>query len=528
MVFTPKTLDVMASLSTQEQIYLYWKITELKQAFADADPSSLDAFRIWDQDFWVYEVFLEDSTRTKESFKNAIDFHGIKGNVLDVTHSSFNKKESYADTFNMLAGYNNQIFVVRSKLEWVCTWLQQSSSEYAKRHQLTPPLFINAGDGKHEHPTQELLDQFTFLEQQGGDTGSIHIALIWDLLHGRTVHSKVSGLSIYDQVTVDLIAPELLAMPERYIHKMEEKWYTIRIFDSLDTYLDQSSLADIWYFTRVQIERMWDDILRQETRIRQAITCTKTHIQKLGELDTDEKIIFYHPLPRHKEKPVIPNFVDATRFNGRERQARNGFFVRIILLWALAGVPAIVDDFVWSDEDLSVEEDQFVNEVLLSDDYKPNRYSEWVNPLANWITVDHISRWEDVAQIKKHLQKVVSILWLFGKWGEWISSSSDDSYKWIIFRPDTDLDTKQIRKLAALAPGCTLNRIKDSTVIQKLRLHMPPKLYGFDQMSCKNKWCISHTQHNEHIPAEFTRNSQDLFVCTYCGSTHQYGDVWDV
>jgi aspartate carbamoyltransferase len=62
-------------------------------------------------------VFLEDSTRTKESFRNALDFHQISAHMFDVAHSSFNKNESYADTFNMLTGYNTKLFIVRSKLE---------------------------------------------------------------------------------------------------------------------------------------------------------------------------------------------------------------------------------------------------------------------------------------------------------------------------------------------------------------------------------------------------------------------------
>jgi aspartate carbamoyltransferase len=97
-------------------------------------------------------------------------------------------------------------------------------------------LFINAGDGKHEHPTQEMLDEFTFLEQNNWDTSSIHIALVGDLLHGRTVHSKVDGLKIFDTVRVDCIAPSEIAMPETYIHMMKTNGYEIRLFSSLDAY----------------------------------------------------------------------------------------------------------------------------------------------------------------------------------------------------------------------------------------------------------------------------------------------------
>lgn len=528
MVFIPRTIDVMSSLSLDEQRHLYQKMSDLKTAYTQWDTKKLDQYRIWNKDLWIYEVFLEDSTRTRESFTNAINFHQVKSNDLDVSHSSFNKKESYTDTFNMLTGYHNQIFIVRSKLEWVCTWLKKSCKEYITRQNLSfEPIFINAGDGKHEHPTQELLDQFTFLEQNNGDTSRIHIALIGDLLHGRTVHSKVDGLAIYDEVVVDLIAPEVLGLPKHYIQKMQQKWYTIRHFDSIDTYLAQDMLANIWYYTRMQLERMWENILKQEHMLREAITCTQEHINYLNAQNTS-KIRFYHPLPRHKETPVIPTFVDTSIYNGWETQARNGYFVRIILLWALANVSAIVDDFEGETVQLEEYPDDFVQPVEVDPDRISKNYSEWVNPLKNGISIDHISKWSDIPVIKKQLQKIVSILGLYSKWWERVSQWSNGEYKWIIFRPDVDITTKQIRKLAAVAPWCTLNRIQNQKVSGKLRLTMPPKLYDFEHMSCKNTWCISHKSHNEHVPAEFIRNIDKLFVCEYCGVTHEYGEVWDI
>lgn len=176
--------------------------------------ATMDSFRINDKDFDTYEVFLESSTRTKEAFRNVAKFHQVKLSDLSVETSSFNKGESYSDTFNTLAGYKNSIFIVRSKIEGVCRWLEDEAQEYAQRNHLKyKPAFINAGDGKHEHPTQELLDEFTFLEDNNWTFNNIHIALVGDLYHGRTVHSKADGLKIFDSVIVDLIAPPELAMP---------------------------------------------------------------------------------------------------------------------------------------------------------------------------------------------------------------------------------------------------------------------------------------------------------------------------
>ena len=87
--------------------------------------------------------------------------------------------------------------------------------------------FLNAGDGRHEHPTQEFLDEFSFLEQLEWDRSSIHLALVGDLFHGRTAHSKVEGLKIYGKVKVDLIAPDEIGMPPGYVRLMHENGYEV-------------------------------------------------------------------------------------------------------------------------------------------------------------------------------------------------------------------------------------------------------------------------------------------------------------
>ena len=137
--FRGRSLAVINDFSLKERLYLFEKTRELKNLFKTGNKEELKKFRIDDSDFGVYEVFLESSTRTKESFKNAAEFHRIKISNLDVSASSINKKESYADTFNTLTGYNNLIFIVRSKLEGVCRWLEINGKAFAKRNNLPLP-----------------------------------------------------------------------------------------------------------------------------------------------------------------------------------------------------------------------------------------------------------------------------------------------------------------------------------------------------------------------------------------------------
>lgn len=521
--FRGRSLAVINDFSLDERLYLFEKTRELKSLYEAGKKEELERFRIDDSDFGVYEVFLESSTRTKESFKNAAEFHRIKISNLDVGASSINKKESYADTFNTLAGYNNSIFIVRSKLEGVCRWLEINGKAFAKRNKLSvPPSFINAGDGKHEHPTQELLDEYTFLEKNNWKRDSIHLALIGDLFHGRTVHSKVQGLKIFNNVTVDLIAPGELALPDHYVHEMEANGYKVRIFDSIDAYVQEKEIADMWYFTRPQLERMGDDILKIADSLRSKITFRQEFMKYLPE-----GTIFYHPLPRHKEHPTIPTFLDSTPLNGWEVQSINGKLIRIVLLGLTAG--KLGDDFSGVEDKVQSSKAPFIEEITIDKNRPLKRYAEGVNPISHGIVIDHICRGEDEKEIRAHMVRIINVMKLFGKGGEWITASRENpnDTKGIIFRPDHEhLSESEINKLAAIAPGSTVNIIAGSRVVKKLKLHMPPRVYNLDSVSCNNENCISYPAHGENIPAEFFKVSENTFICRYCEKVHTFKEIW--
>jgi aspartate carbamoyltransferase len=526
-IFTGRSLAVIDDLTIAERRYLFEQTKILKAALAADDQQVLDRFRINDPDFGMYEVFLEDSTRTRESFRNAAKFHRAKVSDLATDSSSFNKGESYADTFNTLAGYHNSVFIIRSKLEGVCRWLEEEAGAFAERNNLRRrPSFINAGDGKHEHPTQELLDEFTFLEDNNWETTSIHLALVGDLYHGRTVHSKADGLRIFDRVRIDLIAPPELAMPETYRMRMEENGFEVRLFDSIDEYLAQQDVADKWYFTRPQLERMGEQILKRQDELRAKVTFRKEFMRHLPKGSK-----FYHPLPRHRVHPTIPTFLDETSLNGWERQSINGMYVRIVLLALIAG--KIGTDFTGEERQKGRNDEEYILQVessMPSADKKEDAYSEGVRPIRDGLVIDHICRGDDPATIRRHMALIIKIMGLDdGKGGEWISTSKKDSgqFKGIVFRPGTrELDRKDLKRLAAVAAGCTLNIIRDGSVVAKYRTHLPPRIYNFDDLACNNEACISHPSHAEGVPARFERTRDNRYACAYCGTVHTFKEIW--
>lgn len=521
--FKGRSLCIIDDFSKEERLYLFSKVRLLKDAIARDDEKTIDSFRINDPDFGIYEVFLEDSTRTKESFRNAANFHHAKLTEMSTDNSSFNKGESYADTFNTLCGYNNRIFVIRSKIEGVCKYLSQECAGYAQRNGLPYiPAFINAGDGKHEHPTQELLDEYSFLEDNDWRTDSLHIALVGDLYHGRTVHSKADGLKLWDKVRVDLIAPEELAMPESYITRMKDNGFLVRVFSSIEEYLKQNDIAAKWYFTRPQLERMGEKILAKADTLRASITFRRDFMDRLPEGTK-----FYHPLPRHKEHPTIPTFLDDTPLNGWEKQSINGMYCRIVLLGLVAG--KLGDDFKATAKAEQAEpEIQWITEVQSPSSPKKEEVSEGVRPIRDGIVIDHICRGDSPEEIRRHMALIRKVMDLDGlKGGEWVSQSANGQYKGIIFRPGKfSLDHKQVKRLAAVAPGCTLNIIENARVARKYRTSLPPRIYNFDDIMCINEACISNDRQNENIQAMFIKTQDNRYRCAYCGRVHTFKEIF--
>lgn len=524
--FRGRSISVVNDLSVDEQRYLYRKARQLKAELASGGDAA--GFRIGDRDYSAYLIFLENSTRTRESFRNAAEFHQVRVNVFDTATSSFAKNESITDTIKMLVGYAREsCFVIRSKLEGVCRWLDEYLGPWAEREGHARPVFLNAGDGKHEHPTQEFLDEFTFLERLDWNEESIHLALVGDLYHGRTVHSKADGLKVFGSVKVDLVAPAELAMPPYYLDAMKKNGFQVREFGSIDEYLASGDAASIWYFTRLQLERMGESVLEKAPLLRQAVTFRK---DMLGRVPEGSK--FYHPLPRDRTAPTIPTFLDDTDLNGWDAQSANGYYTRAVEMAMLAG--AIGHDFAGQGRAPDREDAPFVVEAPARPHTKPE-YKVGIKPVESGLVIDHIASGRPIREIWDRIDKIRRVLGLDlrSSHGVYHSNSGQDLFKGIISVPDVRaFGEKDLKKLGAVSPGCTLNLIEGHQVIRKYRLGMPPRIYNFDDISCKNENCVSNPKHEQGVHASFSRKTDSLggnrFVCRWCEKEHDYSEIWSL
>ena len=132
----------------------------------------------------VLSLFFESSTRTSSSFELAAKRLSADVMSLKAAGSSVDKGESLKDTVLTLAQYDPHAIVVRHP--------QIGAPQLVARH--SDAAVVNAGDGKHQHPTQALLDLFT-MRQALGDLDGRHVAIVGDVLHSRVARSLIQALA---------------------------------------------------------------------------------------------------------------------------------------------------------------------------------------------------------------------------------------------------------------------------------------------------------------------------------------------
>lgn len=258
-------------------------------------------------------LFFEPSTRTRLSFESAMLRLG--GGIISVASgatSSAAKGESIGDTALTVSQYADVIVMRHPQIG--------SAGEAAEV--ATVPV-INAGDGAGQHPTQALLDVYT-IQKEIGRLDGIQVSLVGDLKYGRTVHTLVELLSLYD-LGLRLVSPESLKMPADIVSNLKERGLEVIETDNL---VEAAADSDLLYVTRIQKERFSD--VNEYERLKGAYVIDNTLLEKVKE-----GVAIMHPLPRVDE---IATEVDSYKGAAYFRQVRNGIFVRMALLALVLGM----------------------------------------------------------------------------------------------------------------------------------------------------------------------------------------------
>ena len=269
----------------------------------------------------VVNMFFESSTRTSSSFELAAkrlsaDVMSIKG-----AGSSVDKGESLKDTVLTLDAYDPDVIVIRHAHIGAPNLVARVADAHV----------VNAGDGKHQHPTQALLDLYTIQEAVGRIEG-LHVAIVGDVLHSRVARSNIQALTLMGAHVTVVGPPPLIP---RGIEAMGCE---------VTTDISVIAEADVVYVLRMQQERMeaganFVPSLREYTA-RWGVTAARVR--------PGQKIM--HPGPMNRGVEIDPAVADAPQ-SLIETQVRAGLVVRMAVLYDLltrgpVGVSAAVGEEV--------------------------------------------------------------------------------------------------------------------------------------------------------------------------------------
>jgi aspartate carbamoyltransferase catalytic subunit len=253
----------------------------------------------------VINVFYESSTRTSSSFELAAKRLSADTMSIKSSGSSVDKGESLKDTAITLGAYDPDVIVIRHP--------QIGAPNLVAR--VTDAHVVNAGDGKHQHPTQALLDLYT-IQQELGRIEGLHVAIVGDVLHSRVARSNIQALVLCG-ASVTLVGPPTL-MP-RGIEAMG---------CSVSTDIEAIKEADVVYVLRMQQERMLEGAnyvpsLREYTA-RWGVTPERVR--------PGQKVM--HPGPMNRGVEIDPRVADAADAL-IETQVRAGLVTRMAVLYDL-------------------------------------------------------------------------------------------------------------------------------------------------------------------------------------------------
>lgn len=254
----------------------------------------------------IFNIFMEDSTRTRMSFEVAAKRLGAQVVNFNAGHSSLKKGESHADTFATLNAYAPDAVILRSG--------EYNAPRFAMTQFQCP--VINAGDSWRAHPTQALLDAFT-IKQAKGDIEGVKVAICGDIAHSRVARSNYELLTRLGAV-VHVVAPPLL-MPK------PDEMPRARRFTSMDEGVTD---VDVIMMLRIQKERMSEGLGLGSERdffIEYGLDQTRLALAR-------RDAVVMHPGPMNRNVEIADDVADDPYKSLILNQVANGVPVRMALL----------------------------------------------------------------------------------------------------------------------------------------------------------------------------------------------------
>ncbi|MGB8437433.1 MAG: aspartate carbamoyltransferase catalytic subunit [Burkholderiales bacterium] len=235
----------------------------------------------------IFNLFFEPSTRTRTTFEIAAKRLSADVINLNISTSSQSKGETLLDTIDNLAAMHADMFVVRHAAS--------GAAHLIARHVAPHHHVINAGDGRHAHPTQGLLDAYT-IRHYKQDFTRLSVAIVGDILHSRVARSLIHALNILGTPDVRAIAPQTL-LPTGV------EQLGVKVFHDMNAGLRD---VDVVVMLRLQNERMRGPLLPSA---QEFFKCYGLTAEKLALAKPDA--IVMHPGPMNRGVEIDSSVADG-------------------------------------------------------------------------------------------------------------------------------------------------------------------------------------------------------------------------
>ena len=237
----------------------------------------------------ITNLFFENSTRTRTTFELAAK--RLSADVLNfnVSTSATSKGETLLDTLRNIEAMHSEMFVVRHQ--------QSGAAHFIAEHAAPGVSVINAGDGRHAHPTQAMLDMFT-IRKHKGDFTPLRVAIVGDVLHSRVARSQILALNTLGVTEVRVVGPRTLI-------PTDARALGVHIYHDLEAGLRD---VEVVIMLRLQKERMDGALLPSEDEYFQLYGLTNERLKV-----AKPEAIVMHPGPMNRGVEMDSEVADGPR-----------------------------------------------------------------------------------------------------------------------------------------------------------------------------------------------------------------------
>lgn len=266
----------------------------------------------------IVNLFFEPSTRTLTTFELAAKRLSADVLKINVNTSATVKGESLLDMLRNLEAMQCDMFVVRHG--------DSGAAHLIAQHVAPHISVINAGDGRHAHPTQALLDMFT-IRRHKKEFAPLTVTIVGDIMHSRVARSQIHALTTLGVSELRVVAPKTL-IP----NQVED--LGVHVFHNMEEGLRD---ADVVIMLRLQKERMTGALLPSEQEYFQTFGLTEEKL-KLAKPDA----IVMHPGPINRGVEIASEVADGPQSVILE-QVTNGIAVRMAVMSMVLGRAPVED-----------------------------------------------------------------------------------------------------------------------------------------------------------------------------------------